>query len=186
MNMVDALLAQAQHYHVRLSAAGDRLRWRAPDDPPLDFLERLRELKPEVIKALTRNEPKVLSHWWKCIALMHQSNAPHDYPPERWDALCEAAVAFNCDAQAGQAVRLGWSELDLWGAHARKPFGAIYCAGLVMFLPAKIVGSIAADAIVLNRDSSDSASTKFYRQRATGYDFTVPTWSLCRTRQESS
>lgn len=183
MSTVDTLLAEARQHHMRLSVAGDRLKWRAPDDPPAEFLERLREYKPEIMAALTSGPASALDAWWAGVDRMNASSAPANCSPDRWAELCDGAALF-LDTWSEQAQQLGWGTVDLFGAHPKAPFARTDAMGLALFLRRHVhVAALTDTTATLRRVLGHQ--TTFYR-RSPAHPEAVPLWTLCQPRREAS
>src|SRR6185312_14474992 len=59
------------------------------------------------------------------------SEPPADFPPSRWGQLRADHAAFVESPWHGKAERLGWSELDLYGVDATRPYARTDGLGLI-------------------------------------------------------
>ena len=93
-------------------------------------------------------------------AVLHPRNAWSD---EKWNTLREDALRFVRE-WAGQAHRLGWGSLDLFGVHPTKPTVRVDCMGLVLLLQGCPVAAITEDSAVIKTASGGSLT--FRRHKA--------------------
>jgi hypothetical protein len=59
--------------------------------------------------------------------------APAGFSPERWQRIVDAAGAF-LDRWAADAIKCGWSDLDVFGCDSAAPDRRFDCRGLVLLL----------------------------------------------------
>jgi len=62
---------------------------------------------------------------------------PGDFPARRWDQLRRDAADFLASPWAMEAARFGWTDLDLFGVDADRPYTRIDGLGLVLALDAR-------------------------------------------------
>ena len=59
------------------------------------------------------------------------SAAPGDFPSRRWDQLRRDVTDFLASPWAEEAARFGWTDLDLFGVDADRPYtrieGPVWC-----------------------------------------------------------
>ncbi len=88
---------------------------------------------------------------------------PHpDWTDDGWKTLQEDALRFLREL-AGQAHRLGWDALDLFGTHRTAPTVRFDCMGLVVLLQGRPVVAITEDSAAIKAASS---GTLTFRRRA--------------------
>jgi hypothetical protein len=67
---VETLLNDLARHCVRISLApGDKLRLSAKGKPPVELLERLRAVKPQVVAVLRQQAPAQAAQWWESGAI---------------------------------------------------------------------------------------------------------------------
>jgi hypothetical protein len=100
---------------------------------------------------------------------------PTDFWPERWQWIIAATGAF-LDRWAGEAIRCGWSDLDVFGCDPDRPAARFDAMGLVLLLDrCEVVG--------IDRDGADLATATGARQRFRRRPLppgTVALWELAR------
>ncbi len=88
---------------------------------------------------------------------------PHpDWKEDDWRTLQEDALRFIQD-WAGQAHRLGWDALDLFGVHRTKPTARLDCRALVPLLNGRPVLALTDDSAAIKTASGGSLT---FRRRA--------------------
>lgn len=108
------------------------------------------------------------------LAALARLAAPRLCRPELWPRVVADALRLATDGWATQALSLGWSPLDLFGA-VPDPAGDPHGDGLAVWLSGRKVVALTADgAAVLN---GDTGRTYFLRPRAPG---AVLIWALGR------
>ena len=81
---------------------------------------------------------------------------PHpDWKEGGWHTLQGDALRFIQD-WAGQAHRLGWDALDLFGVHRTKPTARLDCMGLVPLLKGRPVLALTEDSAAIKAASGGS------------------------------
>ena len=92
--------------------------------------------------------------------------------PERWrQAIIDAARLL--DQWGAQAISLGWSTLDVFGAHPTHPVERLDCAGLVILLHGDELAMLTADSACIR--TRPGALLTYYRRPHPG---AVPLWEL--------
>ncbi len=88
---------------------------------------------------------------------------PHaDWKEGDWHTLQEDALRF-LQKWAGQARRLGWEALDLFGVHPTAPTARFDCMGLVPLLRGRAVLALTDDSAAIKAASGGSLT---FRKRA--------------------
>ncbi len=88
---------------------------------------------------------------------------PHpDWKEDAWRTLQDDALRF-LQKWAGQARRLGWEALDLFGVHPTAPTARFDCMGLVPLLRGRAVLVITEDSAAIKAASGGSLT---FRKRA--------------------
>jgi hypothetical protein len=97
--------------------------------------------------------------------------SPHD-ASRRWRQAITDAGRF-LGRWGAQAAALGWTTLDIFGAHPTHPVERVDCAGLIILLHGDELVAITADSARTRRRSG--AILTFYRRPRPG---AVPLWEL--------
>ena len=120
--------------------------------------------------------------WVQGVADLLAMQAPIPFTDARWQTLREDAFAFLRD-WAAQAHRLGWTALNLFGAHRSAPLARFDLMGLVPALSGASVVALADDSAALRTPSG--ARQTFYRRGAAGQQYLV--WDLgSRARRKTA
>jgi hypothetical protein len=127
---------------------------RSPNVPSLDeFEERA---------ALIEYGAGVPREWAEGFARLDLASPPAGFDPKRWRTLIDDGGKF-LDRWAVQAARLGWSVLDLFGAHPVAPAYRYDAAGLVNLISGGDVVDIRTDRAVIRTPSGNSLT--YYLRR---------------------
>ena len=103
--------------------------------------------------------------------------APHPaWTDKGWKTLQDDALAF-LRQWAGQAHRLGWDGLDLFGAHPTAPVARMDAKGLVAMLGGRPVVAMAEDSAVIK---ATSGGTLTYRRHPCPPAGRCLVWDLAR------
>lgn len=86
---------------------------------------------------------------------------PVDFWPERWRRTVDA-TGVSLDRWAGEAIRCGWSDLDVFGCHPDRPTVRRDCMGLILLLDRCQVVSVDPDGADLV--TVTGARQRFYRR----------------------
>lgn len=138
---------------------------RAEPEPADTLAERV-ESEP------TPAPPGVPAEWVEGAHLLAAMPCPQSFDPRRWATLQADAMAF-LGRWAATAHALGWSTLDVWGAHPRAPDARHDMKGLVLLIGGDEITAITADAARLHTFSG--AVLTAYRRPVSG---AVPVWEL--------
>ena len=170
-------------------------------DPPPELLAELRQHKAELIAFLTPQHggtPSPLApavdasdleerlgmvevgagvprRWAEGYAALSSMPAPNGFSPERWQRIVDAAGVF-LDRWAAEAIRCGWSDLDVFGCNPVRPDARFDAMGLVLLLDRREVAGIdehGADLV------TQTGTTQRYRRRVVP-DATVSLWELAK------
>ena len=74
---------------------------------------------------------------------------PGDFPARRWDQLRRDVAAFLASPWPAEAARLGWTDLDMFGVDADRPYTRIDGLGLVPALDGCKIIALSAEGAVL-------------------------------------
>lgn len=113
--------------------------------------------------------------WVAGYAVMRSMPPPDGFYAERWDRLVRAAGKFLAHWRA-DAARLGWSTLEIFGAHEQAPAARFDCMGLALLLDR-------GEVVSIDRDGADIMTVSGSRQRFRRRPLpagTVPLWELAR------
>ena len=91
------------------------------------------------------------------------SEAPGDFPSRRWDQLRRDVADFLASPWAMEAARLGWTDLDLFGVDADRPYTRIDGLGLVPALDGCKIVALSAEGAILETPGGVRQS---YRRKA--------------------
>src|SRR4051794_19344998 len=100
---------------------------------------------------------------------------PAGFWSERWQRIIEGAGAF-LDRWSGEAIRCGWTDLDVFGAYPGAPAARFDAMGLVLLLDRWKVVAIDRDGADLKTPTS--AIQRFRRRKLP--PGTVSLWELAR------
>jgi hypothetical protein len=102
------------------------------------------------------------------------SEAQGDFPSRRWDQLRHDVADFLASPWPAEAARLGWIELDLFGADADRPYTRIDGFGLVPLLNGSKIVALTAEAAIL--ETPGGARQSCHRQL--DRPGRVPVWEI--------
>ena len=77
------------------------------------------------------------------------SEAPSGFPSRRWDQLRRDVADFPASPWAMEAARLGWTDLDLFGVDAERPYARLDGLGLVPALDGCKIVALSAEGAIL-------------------------------------
>ena len=155
----------------------------APEPLPEPIMTELRAHKAEVINFLTRPiarvvllhcPPGVPAAWTQGVADLLAMACPASCTAARWEGLREDAYHFLRD-HAARAHDLGWTALDLFGAHPEKPQVRFDCMGLVPLLNGARVTALSDIEAVIEKPSGAQLT---FRRRGQVPDETCLIWEL--------
>ena len=95
-----------------------------------------------------------------------------DFPSARWATLRRDVDGFLASPWAAEAERLGWTELDLFGVNAGRPYVRIDGLGLVPALDGCKIVELSANVAILQTPGGVRQS---YRRKADQAG-RVPVW----------
>jgi hypothetical protein len=98
--------------------------------------------------------------WAEGFARLDPDHPPAGVPPKRWLRFVDDVGLF-LDHWAAKASALGWGPEDLFGAHPRKPFERIECAGLLWLINGARVVAVSADTAIV--ETADGARQSYRR-----------------------
>ena len=113
--------------------------------------------------------------WLEGYAALCTMPPPSGFSPERWRRVVDAAGTF-LDRWGAEAIRCGWSDLDVFGCHDTAPTARFDCMGLMLLLDRCEIVAIDQDGADLV--SASSARQRFYRRPLP--PGTVSLWELTR------
>jgi hypothetical protein len=130
----------------------ERLKVIAPVPLPIDLVDRLRAVKPELLALLSGSNISATEIWdeaeeeraaiaeydggaprvWaEALARLDPARPPCDISPVGWLRFIDDCGRFLDDGWAARAEALGWGPLELFGCNRDKPFARISQAGLL-------------------------------------------------------
>src|SRR5947207_4783725 len=189
------LIEDARAAGLSIEVEGADLIVEADCEMPPDLLAELRQYKAELIAVLvppsragTPTDPDELDEraaliefvanvprrWAEGYAALCSMTPPAGFSSERWARIVDAAGVF-LDRWAADAIRCGWSDLDVFGCDRDRPDARFDAMGLVLLLDrARIVAldSAGADLVVQPGDARQR-----YRRRPLPPG-TVSLWDL--------
>ena len=99
-----------------------------------------------------------------------------DFPSNRWSTLRRDLADFRDSPWATEAAQLGWTEIELYGADADRPYARIDGLGLVPALDGCRIVALSETGAVLE---SPSRTRHSYRRKIE-QPGRVPIWQLAR------
>jgi hypothetical protein len=111
--------------------------------------------------------------WTDGYAALSTMPAPTGFSPERWQRIVDAAGVF-LDRWAAEAIRSGWSVLDMFGCGSDRPDARFDAMGVALLLDRCSVISIDAGGADL---VTATGTPQRYRRRPLPAD-TVALWDL--------
>jgi hypothetical protein len=182
------LLETARAAGLSFEVVGEDIIVETDRDPPPELIAELRQHKAELIAFLTppRAEPIQAAHtstavqveqlddlderaaiiefganvprrWAEGFAALSTMPAPAGFSPERWGRIFDAAGVF-LDRWAAEAIRRGWSDLDIFGCDPDRPDARFDCMGLVLLLDR-------CEVVAVDERGADVISVTGARQR---------------------
>ena len=103
--------------------------------------------------------------WAEGFAQLDLATPPKGFHERRWRTLIDDGGKF-LDRWGGEAARLGWSELDVFGAHPIAPGARYDAAGLVTLINGGEVIAIRSDRATIRARLSPSELTYLRTPRA--------------------
>ena len=100
-----------------------------------------------------------------------------DFPSRRWDQLRRDVADFLASPWAAAAARLGWTELDLYGVDADRPYVRVDGFGLLPVLNGGRIVALTAD--VASLETPGGARQSYRRQP--DRPGRVPVWEVVRS-----
>jgi hypothetical protein len=144
MNAAQLIDALAEH-GARLALVGDRVTLRHPAGKPIPatLVEAARARKAELRMTAERGVTGVPtaqtsdypSEWREGFASLSADRPPTNFPAPWWRGLIRDAELF-LTTWGRQAADLGWTILDLFGAHMKAPCGPVFVHGAAATLAA--------------------------------------------------
>ena len=133
---------------------------RAHKAQVLNFL-----MRPVARVVLLHVPPGVPEAWVQGVADLLAMAPPASYSDAQWQVLREDAYRF-LRGHAARAHKLGWTALDLFGAHPEKPWARLDCMGLVPLLNGAKVVVLLKDQAVIEKPSTRSGHRRRWSQRS--------------------
>jgi hypothetical protein len=117
--------------------------------------------------------------WAEGLALLDSSRPPISFPAPWWRGLIRDAELFLA-TWGSQAADLGWTTLDLFGAHRKAPAANFSCLGLLLVLRGGRVVALTTSTAVIEQQSGARLT---YTRRPPEAEC-VPVWELPHASQE--
>ena len=130
---------------------------------------------PEERAAIIEGAPGLPRAWAEGYAALCTMPPPFGFSADRWRRVVDAAGIF-LDRWGAEAIRCGWSDLDVFGCHSDAPDRRFDCMGLVLLLDR-------CEVVAIDRDGADLAMATGARQRFRHRPLppgTVSLWELVR------
>jgi hypothetical protein len=119
----------------------------------------------------------VPKRWAEGFAALSTAPAPTGFTSPRWQRIVDAAGTF-LDRWAAEAIRCGWSDLDVFGCNPDRPDARFDAMGLVLLLDrSEIVGIDEHGADLIAKTGAYPRPRQRYRRRSVPAD-TVSLWDL--------
>jgi hypothetical protein len=113
--------------------------------------------------------------WAEGYAALTAMPSPPGFSSERWRRIVDAAGVF-LDRWAAEAIKCGWSDLDVFGCDATAPDRRFDCMGLVLLLDRWEVSSV--DEAGADLVTETGAPLRYRRRPLPGH--TVSLWQLMK------
>lgn len=110
--------------------------------------------------------------WCEGFAKLNVMKRPTDFSAARWEAVVNDGGVFM-DSWAHQAALLGWTALDVFGAHPRAPHARLEAAGLVLLIGGGQVTAITQQTATIR--APNGSELRYWRKPSPG---AVPLWEL--------
>ena len=169
MSAVEALKA-ARSAGVSVGIDGGDLVLQASAPAPPAVLAALSRHKAAIVALLRPPGPALLAEWNAGVSRLRTMARPR-VRPDRWRQAIVDAGRF-LDQWGAQAAALGWSTLDVFGAHPTHPLERLDCAGLIILLHGDELLAFTADTARTRR--RNGILTYYRRSRPEA----VPLWEL--------
>ena len=114
------------------------------------------------VSSLTRRfqDFEDLEIWQEGHARLSAMERPHGYPAGPWQQLIANSEIFLRE-WAGEAVRLGWDAISLYGTDSRAPYHRLDRAGLVLLIGDNRIAGLEEDTATLR---TATGATQTYRR----------------------
>jgi hypothetical protein len=149
----DALAA----YGARIAVDGERVKLVCPSDTPLPaFLINAARAHKAELRALA-GQPRVArtavpAKWLDGLTALDPNGPPKGFPAPWWRGLIRDAELF-LSVWAKRAADLGWTTLDLFGAHSKAPAANFSCLGLLLVIRGGRVVALTAETAKIEQQS---------------------------------
>jgi hypothetical protein len=112
--------------------------------------------------------------WAEWLSRLLLTRPPGDVPRRRWRQFVGNARRLLEDGTLDEAVRLGWTTLDLFGCDESKPFARVDQMGLIWFIQGDHLVSMSSSAAIIE---TVSGARLTYRRKTEGAG-QVAVWKL--------
>ena len=174
--LVDAVLNQGGDLYID----GADIRLSAAKPLTDSLISELRDHKAEVLAYLAGGgvtlpaNPSTPPEWIAGVERVAGMDCPNHWPEAKWPET-QASISAFLDKWGATAAALGWSTLDVFGAHRHAPYHRIASAGLALSSRANEVAVMLHDRATIITPSG--ARLNYYRRKQHCSD-TVPIWEL--------
>jgi hypothetical protein len=107
--------------------------------------------------AIVEHDGGVPRHWAEGYAALCAMPPPIGFSQTHWNRIVDAAGTF-LDQWAAEAIRCGWSDLDVFGCHPERPAARFDAMGLIPLLSQ-------AEVVSLDETGADLVTSSGARQR---------------------
>jgi hypothetical protein len=97
-------------------------------------------------------EAETIARWHAGVTTLDANWPPTNFPAPWWRGLLRDAELF-LSLWGKQAADLGWTTLDLFGAHSKAPAARFSCMGLLLLVNGGRVVAITAESAVIEQQS---------------------------------
>ncbi len=181
------LLAEVHRLGATLRVANGRLHLSAPAPLPDSVVETLRRKRTGLLRLLSMGEtgksapgellPMSVS---ESLRQLRPDQRRGDFGPARWATIVADANRLAVP-WAARALALGWTVVDLFGAHPRCPSARVDAAGLAVMMSGRALLALDTDTATLRAPSG--SHLRYYRKP---HREAVPIWALpCGSRWEA-
>ena len=175
----EKLVAQVLDEGASIRIVDGKVRLSAAKPLPNALMVQLREVKDDIYQHLIGSHTEPVVHvvpfeWKKGVECVVKMDCPNNWPNHKWPET-QASIKPFFDKWGATATALGWSTLDVFGAHRHAPYHRIASAGLALSSRANEVAVMQHNRATIITPSG--ARLNYYRRKQHCSD-TVPIWEL--------
>jgi hypothetical protein len=153
-----------------VSGAGDLTDLPRLEKAAARTVQQRQQKLAELHARMPAGEP--LDSWHAGVARLQEMPLLPGFKPDRWQRIQIDALELR-ETWGSELDRLGWTTVDVFGAHPSKPGDAIHCYGLAVLLKGGKLIELTSTAAQFQRESG--AVLSFVRVPPTP---TVPIWAV--------